>query len=128
MIIAWDVDDSLILPPEATGRTDGRDVPNYELIAVYRWFQSQGHRMIVWSGGGEDYARMWADKLGLEPDEVHAKGPMKDLKGNPLVDICFDDCIVDLARVNIQVRRKNNQQKRLVPKFREPYEDDKTTG
>src|ERR1035437_5473157 len=98
-IIAFDVDDCIILPPEATGRTDGRDVPNYDIINLYKWFQKEGHRMILWSGGGRDYAQMWADKLGLEPDEVRAKAPDKT------VTLCFDDCIVDLAQVNIKVAR-----------------------
>lgn len=114
MVIAFDVDDTLILPPEATGREDGRDVPSYDTIAIYRWFQSQGHRMIVWSGGGKDYAQMWADKLGLSPDEVYAKEPMKDY-----VDIAFDDCIVDLAKVNIQVRRLNNGKARQMGGWKE---------
>ena len=54
-LIAFDVDDTLIIPPIATGLD--RDVPNYETIAVYRWFQAQGHLMLIWSGGGKDYAQ-----------------------------------------------------------------------
>lgn len=111
-IIAFDVDDTLISPPEATDLD--RDVPNYETIAIYRWFQSQGNRMIVWSGGGEDYARMWGEKLGLKADEYRAKAPDKT------VSICFDDCIVDLAQVNIRVSRIKNSAKRTIPNNRPP--------
>jgi len=39
MIIAFDVDDTLIVPAVATGLPI--DTPNYENIAMYRWFQSQ---------------------------------------------------------------------------------------
>jgi len=110
MIIAFDVDDTLIVPSVATGLAT--DTPNYETIAIYKWFQSQGHRMIVWSGGGIDYAKMWADKLGLKPDSVINK--TKESGEMYGVDICFDDCIVDLAKINIRVKRINNSVPRNV--------------
>ncbi len=100
MIIAFDVDDTLITPSIVTASST--DTPNYEVIAIYRWFQAQGHNMIVWSGGGVDYARMWADKLGLQPFNAVVKEKRQD------VDIAFDDCDVDLAEVNIKVKRINN--------------------
>lgn len=100
LTIAFDVDNTLIIPAIATGLD--RDVPNYDTIAVYRFFQAQGHRMIVWSGGGVDYARMWSDKLGLKPDDILVKVNHSE------VDIAFDDCDVDLAKVNVKVRRVNN--------------------
>lgn len=109
LIIAFDVDDTLIVPPEATDLD--RDVPNYETISIYRWFQSQGHYMIVWSGGGEDYANHWADKLGLSPDECRAKGPADD------VDLAFDDSDIDPIIPNgkmIRVRRVSNEKKRVT--------------
>ena len=58
--------------------------------------------MIIWSGGGIDYARTWADKLGLNPNDVIEKIKTED------IDIAFDDCDVDLAKVNIKVKRINN--------------------
>lgn len=113
MTIAFDVDDTLIIPAVATGLPI--DTPNYDTIAVYRWFQAQGHTMWVWSGGGQDYARMWAEKLGLQPDACYGKsgaasGGISNAPYKP--DICFDDCMVDLAKVNIRVKRLNNQRKR----------------
>lgn len=101
MKIAFDVDDTLIIPSVATGLD--MDTPNYEVIALYKWFQSQGHYMIVWSGSGCDYALMWANKLGLQPDNVWVKRKSDE------VDIAFDDCDVDLAKVNIKVKRTNNR-------------------
>lgn len=106
MTIAFDVDDTLIIPPEATGLD--MDTPNYDTISIYKWFQSQGYTMVVWSGGGIDYARRWADKLGLQPDMVVVKGSL-------LVDIAFDDCDVKLGVVNIKVKRLNNSVKRTPP-------------
>ena len=100
MRIAFDIDDTLIIPSVATGLD--RDTPNYDTIAMYRWFQSQGHEMILWSGSGMDWAKTWGEKLGLVPFEVRMKQKSDD------VDIAFDDCDVDLAKVNIRVKRLNN--------------------
>jgi len=100
--IAFDVDDTLILPTVVTDFD--RDVPNYETIAIYKWFQAQGNYMIIWSGGGKDYAEMWAEKLGLEADEIMAK----DTRMKDKIDIAFDDCEIDLAKVNVRVKRLKN--------------------
>lgn len=110
MTVAFDVDDTLILPPEATGLD--QDTPNYQTIAIYNWFKAQGCTMVVWSGGGVDYARMWADKLGLDPDWVLKKEKRDD------IHIAFDDCDVNLAKVNIKVKRLNNNVKRIIPNER----------
>ena len=104
MKIAFDVDDTLIIPSVATGF--GRDTPNYETIAIFRWFQAQGHDMIIWSGSGVDYARTWAEKLGLKAD-VRVKAVSAD------VDIAFDDMSsASLGKVNVKVRRINNSASR----------------
>lgn len=97
--VAFDVDDTLIIPAKATDNF--RDVPHYPNIALLQWFQRHGHHVIVWSGGGVDYAKTWCDKLGIQPDEVVKKGS-KD------VDIAFDDADVDLGSVNVKVKRVNN--------------------
>jgi len=101
MKIAFDVDDTLIIPPCVNGLDI--DTPNYEVINLYKWFQSQEHDMIIWSGSGLDWAKRWAEKLGLSPCEIRRKEKSLD------IDICFDDCDVDLAKTNIKVKRlKNN--------------------
>lgn len=100
MRVAFDIDDTLIVPSVATGLD--RDTPNYENIAIFKWFQAQGHEMFLWSGSGTDWAYTWGEKLGLQPFKVMQK--QKD----PTVDICFDDCEVDLAKVNVKVKRLNN--------------------
>ena len=101
-VVAFDVDDTLIIPAVATDLD--RDIPNYETIAIYRWFQAQGCYMIIHSGGGADYAKTWAEKLGLEANEYLAK----DSRLKDKIDIAVDDCVVDLAKVNIRVKRVNN--------------------
>jgi len=115
--IAFDVDDTLIIPAVVTGLPT--DTPNYETIAIYRWFQAQGHTMIIWSGGGVDYARMWANKLGLIPNEIREKKKTTHVESHfedgkvieevvADIDMAFDDCDVDLAKVNVKVKRVNN--------------------
>lgn len=98
LTIGWDIDDTLTINSAATGFPV--DTPNYENIAVYKWFQKQGHRMVCWSGGGAQYAKQWAEKLGLHADEFRDK--CKENAGD--VDLCFDDCDVDLATVNVKVK------------------------
>jgi hypothetical protein len=98
--IAFDIDDTLIIPSVVTGVVD---TPNYETISIYKWFQLQGYYMVLWSGSGIDWARLWNEKLGLKADEIRVKQKSDD------IDICFDDCDVDLAKVNIKVKRWNNE-------------------
>lgn len=108
MKIAFDIDDTLIVPNVAQGYAN--DTPNYDTIAILRWFQAQGHEIILWSGSGNDWAHTWGEKLGLQPFTVMKKEKvltLGDLK-EPEIDIAFDDCDVDLAKVNIKVKRVNN--------------------
>lgn len=118
LLVAFDVDDTLITPQvEKQGGVwvpTGPDVPNYEMVAVYRWFQAQGHIMVVWSGGGEDYARMCGEKLGLNADVYRDKHDASPFvfshepyeKDTP--DLAFDDSDIELATVNVKVKRANN--------------------
>lgn len=80
----------------------GRDTPNYDTITILKWFQAQGHEIILWSGSGMDWAKTWGEKFGLEPFRVVVKGSEKP-------DICFDDCDVELATINVKVKRINNR-------------------
>lgn len=98
--IAFDIDDCILVPNIASGF--GNDTPNYETITVFKWFQNQGHQMILWSGSGIDWAKTWGEKFGLQPFEVRIKQASED------IDLAFDDCDVLLAKVNIKVKRINN--------------------
>lgn len=99
LTIAFDVDDTLIIPSIVSGT--GENVPNYEVIAILKWFQLQGNRIVVWSGSGIDWATRWAEKLGLSGVDVAVKGSIP-------VDIAFDDCDVELGNVNVKVNRIEN--------------------
>lgn len=114
MIVAFDVDDTLIVPSVAVGF--GNDVPNYEIVHIALWHIAMGHTVVIWSGSGRDWATRWAEKLGLVGDNVRiwTKERAEDMDGNPLVDIAYDDCDVDLAKVNIKVKRINNSVSRAV--------------
>lgn len=97
MKIAFDVDDTLIIPSVVTQRDN---IPNYETIAVFRYFKELGYDMIIWSGSGVDWAKRWSEKLGLDARVIR--------KGSEEVDIAFDDCDVTLGKVNVKVKRVAN--------------------
>ena len=80
------------------------DTPRYEIVALFQTLSALGCDMYLWSGSGEDWAESWGRKLALKATVVP--------KGSFRPDICFDDCIVELATVNVRVRRFNNQRKR----------------
>jgi len=90
-IIAFDVDGTLI---------SFKDRPKEDTIKLLKLLHGMGNRIIVWSGGGRDYAKTWVQKLYLEDyvDEVKDK-----FDKHEYVDICFDDEMVDLAIINIKI-------------------------
>ena len=88
-IVAFDTDGTLITYD---------DKPRYDIINLYHMFEKLGCTMVIMSGGGEDYARTWAEKLGLEADKICCKF---DLDFKP--DIMFDDESVEIGKINIRV-------------------------
>ena len=95
MRIAFDVDGTLI---------DYDEKPRENIIELLKMMaEMQGTTIIVWSGGGREYALTWVKRLGLDDyvDIVTSKD--KSLK----VDIAFDDYKVNLAEVNITVAQDN---------------------
>lgn len=91
-VVAFDVDGTLITY---------EDKPRYDIIDLFHHFQRLGCIMMVWSGGGFDYADNWCKKLGLEPDYISCKFGDKPC---PQPDIAFDDEIDSkLGKVNIYV-------------------------
>lgn len=90
--IAFDVDGTLI---ELTGPKE--DTPRYDVITVFKFLaQNPNHDMIIWSGGGQDYAYRWAEKLGLKARVIE--------KWSEEVDLAFDDSDIPmLAKVGVRV-------------------------
>lgn len=72
--------------------------PRQEIIDMYNMYKALGCVMIVWSGGGEDYAAGVARRLGLEPDCVRSK--MSGMK----VDIAIDDLGMGPGHCNVCIR------------------------
>jgi hypothetical protein len=95
MRVAFDIDDTLWKVREK--QLD--QVPDYDLIAVVRWFYNNGDDVFFWSAGGVDYATQIIRKLGL--DEY---GWVIE-KGSQLVDIAFDDQETKLGIVDVKVQR-----------------------
>lgn len=92
--VAFDVDGTLI---HQAG--DLIDTPRYEIIQLFKSFESLGCQMYIWSGGGIDYATHWASKLGLNA-QIAAKGSFQP-------DIAIDDMAheseFNLGKVSIPV-------------------------
>lgn len=88
--ICFDVDGTLI---HQVGEKE--DTPRYDVIEMFRMFKNLGWHMVIWSGGGFDYAKRWSEKLGLDA-EIR-------IKGSFIPDIAVDDCEVELGKVNIKV-------------------------
>lgn len=65
---------------------------NAELVeAIRAWMranEADDPRLIVWSGGGYDYARVWADRI--LPGEWHM-AVSKDIALPQYEDVCVDD-------------------------------------
>jgi len=71
--------------------------PNYRVIQLFFLLQGMGCDMIIWSGGGVDYAEQWRDKLGLNATVLP--------KGSIEVDLAIDDELAtSLGKVLLQVQ------------------------
>lgn len=85
---AFDIDGTLI---------SGRGELNFDVVEAMFALDKLGVEVVVWSGGGGDYANQIVRKFGL-PFKAHGKGDVK-------VDIAFDDQVVALATVNITIKQ-----------------------
>lgn len=94
LIVAFDVDGTLI---HQAGELC--DTPRYDIITIFKSFEALGCKMIIWSGGGIDYATRWRDKLGLKAEILE--------KGSLVPDLAFDDMAheseFNLGKINVPV-------------------------
>jgi len=88
--VAFDVDGTLI---------DADDNPRQDIIERLMYHYKQGDRVVVWSGGGMDYARTWVSRLSIGNFvyRVLPKGKGYD------IDLTYDDQIVTLGKENVCV-------------------------
>lgn len=88
LTIAFDVDSTLI---------DHEERPIYKNVMLLKRFVEDGMDVVIWSGGGVSYAERFSRKLGFE-------GLVRVVeKGSELVDLAFDDQLVNLGKVNYEV-------------------------
>lgn len=80
IVIAFDVDGTLI------DENDHINKPIFALIQLMHW--TKNVTVVVWSGGGADYARTVVNRLGLSSYVDHI---WDKLTPNQHVDIAFDD-------------------------------------
>lgn len=94
MTCAFDVDGTLIQP--------GVDNTRQEVIAFLKTLKAAGHKIIVWSGGGEEYAARWVRLLGLE-EHVDATMAKPNPRDTWYVDVAFDDEETSYGKVSLRV-------------------------
>lgn len=95
MIIAIDVDNTLLV------RSGSKTVLRSDLVLLMMAVHGLGlAELVVWSGGGQDYAQAMVDKYGLSHLVSRAAG-----KGDPGIkpDITIDDQMQTAGRVNLRL-------------------------
>lgn len=110
IVIAFDVDGTILnnegIPPETPPHARPATSVNLEVILLLQILakKMKNTRIIVWSGGGKEYAEGIVRRYGLERyvDRCYGKGACDED-----VDICFDDVhACALAKHNIIVKMK----------------------
>lgn len=110
IVIAFDVDGTILnnegIPPETPAHLRPQCGVNLEIILLIQILSQKmkNTRVIVWSGGGKEYAENICRRYGLDKyvDRCYAK---EDCDED--VDICFDDIhACTLAQKNIIVKMK----------------------
>lgn len=94
--VAFDIDGTLL---------GFGDKPRDEVLLELKKHQDAGDFVYVWSGGGLGYAKMIVNRLGLTGVEVVQKSRFL------MMDICYDDQIVNLADKNIKIWTPNKQKR-----------------
>jgi len=103
--IAFDVDGTLISNTNGLGK-EKLQLDTYNLMVLFS--KMKNTRIIVWSGGGKDYAEQIVQKYGLTPyvERCYSKQDY-DESIDGKVDIAFDDQHdFSLADKNLIVRLK----------------------
>lgn len=66
IIYAFDVDGTLISNVD-TGTLSGGIMPNWRIVEMLKTTSTfKNTRIVVWSGGGKQYAEMWGNRLELD--------------------------------------------------------------
>lgn len=105
IIIAFDIDGTLISNTSGLGQ-EKLHIDTYHLMVLLS--KMKNTRIIVWSGGGQDYAEQIVKKYGLSQYVAQCYGKHEyDTTIFPEVDIAIDDQHeFSLAHKNLIVRTK----------------------
>ena len=113
VIIAFDIDGTLIQagsPDRKHGVVNEGDLPIVHQINTLQVLaHSKNVRIVVWSGGGRDYAAMWGRRLGLDQYvwKYASKMEHEQIKAQCDFLIAIDDIqSTRLGDVNLIVREK----------------------
>ena len=113
VIIAFDVDGTLITnndPDRVHGVPSNDEVPHVGLINMLMVFSKfKNVRIVVWSGGGKQYAETWGRRLGLDSYvwRYASKLERDDIASRCDQLIAIDDIQdCNLGLVNLIVRNK----------------------
>lgn len=108
--IAFDVDGTLITNianhkvHRYIGKVYGADQPNENIVNLLKILSKfKNVKIVVWSGGGKDYAQMWGTRLMLHSFVWKYAGKLDGLKPDIAIDD-VQDC--DLGKINLIVREK----------------------
>lgn len=114
IIIAFDIDGTLLnnegIEPKTPPHLRPKTSVNLEVVMMMQWLSkyTKNVKIIVWSGGGKQYAEEIVHRYGLEPYVWRVAGKNEydeDIDGH--VDVCFDDVhACELADKNIIVKMK----------------------
>jgi len=114
IIIAFDVDGTILnnegIPPETPTHLRPRCGVNLEVIQLIQILSKKmkNTKIIVWSGGGKEYATQIVREYGLDKyvHRCHSKQDYDETIDGE-VDICFDDVhACELAKMNLIVKMK----------------------
>ena len=94
-IVCFDVDGTLLQ------NASGADVPRPNVIALLKLLSKKGNHIIVWSGGGAEYAATQCRRLKI--DKWVTQYCSKQDAPNLDVFLAIDDQDVNLGKYNIRV-------------------------
>lgn len=104
-IIAFDVDGTLITnndPDRVHGVASKDEVPHVPIINMLITFSRfKNVRIIVWSGGGKEYAETWGRRLGLDKYVWRYASKLEATELKEKYDIIAIDDIQDCTLGNI---------------------------
>lgn len=99
LIVAFDVDGTLLSNDE---QLEGS--PNYRIVDLLRiMHHMKNTKIVVWSGGGKDYAEHWGRKFGLDKYVWKYCCKCPDIQPDIAIDD-IQDCA--MGTVNLIVREK----------------------